>query len=127
MNTEQKIAWYTLGFFAYIRLIAKPLLKFLLVPTFGNAAVTVMVVKIFDLSNVKDEWREMHWRVAWCELLMSNFPSVVHVHSIFWFAQSYYATSRRRLLPTASAKLSSVERRISSAWFSMREIADFCV
>jgi hypothetical protein len=44
MNTEQKIAWYTLGFFAYIRLIAKPLLRFLLIPKFGDAAVIVMVV-----------------------------------------------------------------------------------
>ena len=44
MNTEQKIAWFTLGFFAYIKLIVKPLLRFLLVPKFGDAAVIVMVI-----------------------------------------------------------------------------------
>ncbi len=44
MNGEQKIAWFTLGFFAYIHLIAKPLLRFLLIPKFGDVAVIVMVV-----------------------------------------------------------------------------------
>jgi hypothetical protein len=44
MNGEQNIAWFTLGFFAYIHLIAKPLLRFLLIPKFGDVAVIVMVV-----------------------------------------------------------------------------------
>ena len=43
MNAEQKVAWLTLGFFAFI-LIMQPPLRFLLVPRFGDAAVLIMVV-----------------------------------------------------------------------------------
>ena len=44
MNAEQKTAWFILSFFVYIHLIARPMLKFLLVPKFGDVAVIVMVV-----------------------------------------------------------------------------------
>lgn len=44
MNTEQKFAWFILGFFAYQKLIVTPLLRFLLIPRFGDDAVVVAVI-----------------------------------------------------------------------------------
>ena len=61
MNMEQKIAWYILGFLAYIQLIEMPLLRFLLVPKFGNDVVVIMVVSSMVL-----------FLVGFCSIMLSG-------------------------------------------------------
>ena len=50
--------------------------------------------------------------------------SGARIPTSLWFAQAIFRLNR---LPMASANFSSVESLMSSAWFSIREIADFFV